>query len=98
MSECYNAQDIVKPAFQNMQTKRIFEKLVCALKKTCSVPLYKDQEVKYISGGSSCFPKNYTQSTLFKVTTGVSIKQLHLTEHKEIFYSQQCQISPPQDT
>jgi hypothetical protein len=46
MSEGCNAQDIVKSCrflhtFQNTQTKRIFEKLVSALQKTCSFPLTK---------------------------------------------------------
>jgi hypothetical protein len=42
---------------------------------------YKDQDVKYIPGGSWCFPKKHTKSTLLTVKH-VPIKQGHLTEHK----------------
>jgi hypothetical protein len=81
-----------------MKTKRMLEKLVSALQKTCSVPLTKTRRLNISLEAVDVFPENRNQSALCKVNTGVSQKQPHLKEHKEVSYSQHCQISSPQDT
>jgi hypothetical protein len=51
-----------------MQTKRIFEKLVSALQKTCCVPLTKTMRLNISLEVIDVFPRNVLKRTLLNLS------------------------------